>query len=64
MKRENKIIGTGLGFLEALQLLLIAFKFGGVGTIATWSWWKVLLPFEIGIILAILLVVFGVFVSK
>jgi len=31
----------GLSFIDALQLLFIAFKLAGI---ITWSWWIVLIP--------------------
>ena len=32
----------GITFIDGLQLLLIGLK---LGSIITWSWWQVLLPF-------------------
>ena len=46
-----------MGFVSVLQIVFITLKL--VGTIA-WSWWLVLLPFEIGAVLLIGLVCLAV----
>jgi len=47
-------MNKGLGFFPALQLVLITLKFCNV---INWSWFLVLLPIELGIILAILSII-------
>lgn len=53
---NNSTQTTGIGFFDALLLLLIALKFCGV---ITWPWWAVIgLPFSIlaGCVLASLVI--------
>lgn len=54
--------------LGILGLIFITLKLGGWGTVATWSWWLVLMPFWVPVVLVLIvaLVVFTVacFVSK
>lgn len=38
----------GIGFAGLLTILFIGLKLGGVGVVATWSWWWVLSPLWIG----------------
>lgn len=52
----NKTSNNGLGFGGALTLLFIALKLTGF---IDWSWWWVLSPIWIGLLIALL---FGVFV--
>lgn len=56
MNENNSAQTTGIGFFDALLLLLIALKFCGV---ITWPWWQVIaLPFAIlaGCVLASLVI--------
>lgn len=60
--------GSGIGLAGLLGLLFIGLKLGGVGVVATWSWFWVLSPFWISIafllaILAVSLLVLGVLSS-
>lgn len=50
----------GIGFAGLLTILFIGLKLGGVGAVATWSWWWVLSPLWIGLALW-LAVVFLIF---
>lgn len=43
----SSVTSSGIGFMGALQILLIGLKLGHV---IDWAWWKVLLPMEIDII--------------
>ena len=43
-----------MNFLNILQLMLIAFK---LTKVIDWSWWLVLLPFEISVSLYILMLI-------
>lgn len=43
----SSLTSSGIGFMGALQILLIGLKLGAV---IDWAWWKVLLPLEIDII--------------
>ena len=42
MNQSNTNTSEGITFIGGLQLLLIGLKHG---SIITWSWWQVLLPF-------------------
>ena len=42
MNQSNTNTSEGITFIGGLQLLLIGLK---LGSIITWSWWQVLLPF-------------------
>lgn len=44
---SSSLSSSGIGFMGALQILLIGLKLGHV---IDWAWWKVLLPLEIDII--------------
>jgi hypothetical protein len=47
MDNNNLPTSSGIGFMGALQVLLIGLK---LGHMIDWAWWKVLLPLEIDII--------------
>lgn len=59
-RRENNN-DVGMGFLGWLQLLLIALKLLGK---IDWSWWVVLLPFEIDVIAIIVALVITYFSGR
>lgn len=59
-RRENNN-DVGMGFLGWLQLLLIALKLLGK---IDWSWWVVLLPFEIDVIAIIVVLVITYFSGR
>ena len=44
MNNNNLPTSSGIGFMGALQVLLIGLK---LGSVIDWSWWKVLLPLEV-----------------
>lgn len=50
-------VGGGLGALGILGIIFVVMKVSGYGLVATWSWWLVLLPFYIGIPIALLIVI-------
>lgn len=45
----------GIGFIGALQLLFIGLKLGGV---ISWSWWLVMAPTLIWVLVVVLLLAF------
>lgn len=49
---DNKTSGGGIGFLGALTLLFIALKLMGY---ITWSWWWVLAPMWIPVVVIVVL---------
>ena len=63
MSQSSSSSGSGIGFGGALALLFIGLKLGGV---ITWSWWWVLSPLWIGLVIGlfILLVVIGIAAVK
>lgn len=46
---------SGIGFLDALLLIFIVLKLIGI---ITWSWWVVLIPLWIELILIIVTIIF------
>lgn len=50
---NNAGAASGIGFLDALLLIFIVLKLIGV---ITWSWWIVLIPLWIEIILVIIFI--------
>lgn len=48
---EKSSSNGGMGFVEGLQLLFIGFK---LANIINWSWWWVLSPIWIGIIVLLI----------
>lgn len=50
---NNAGAASGIGFLDALLLIFIVLKLIGV---ITWSWWVVLIPLWIEIILVIIFI--------
>lgn len=59
--RRNNNNDVGMGFLGWLQLLFIALKLLGK---IDWSWWAVLLPFEIDVIVIIVALVITYFSGR
>lgn len=59
MKKEEivKVSTGGIGLGSLLFLLFLGLKLGGVGAVATWSWWWVTAPLwgPIVVVLGILL---------
>jgi len=54
MSENNKnTTNGGLGFLSILTLMLIFLKLAEIGTVATWSWYWVLSPIWIPVVLAV-----------
>lgn len=52
MSAENKTTSRGIGFTSLLTLMLIAFKILGF---IDWSWWWVVSPLVIGLVLEVAL---------
>ncbi len=50
---NNAGAASGIGFLDALLLIFIVLKLIGI---ITWSWWVVLMPLWIEIILVIIFI--------
>lgn len=49
MKETSKTSG-GIGFCGLLAILFIALKLAEIGVVASWSWWWVLSPLWIPIV--------------
>jgi len=64
MSKSNSSSSSGIGFVGLLTILFITLKLIGVSQVATWSWWWVLSPVWITIVLVILIVVLAYWVSK
>lgn len=63
MNQSNTNTNTseGITFIGGLQLLLIGLK---LGSIITWSWWQVLLPFFVDQLTALIFVALTVWKSR
>jgi hypothetical protein len=48
-----------MGIFSILTIIFVVLKVLGVGLVATWSWWLVLLPALIGVGLYCLFIVFA-----
>lgn len=53
MMDDNK----GTSFLTVLQMIFLVLKLNGAGAIAAWSWWLVLTPLWIGIVVFLFLLI-------
>ena len=58
----------GGGIWGILFLIMFVMKTMGLGAVANWSWWLVLMPIwislGIGVILFIILVIYGIWLKK
>lgn len=61
MSQSNNTSSSGIGFTGLLTILFIGLKLTGY---IAWSWWWVLSPIWISILIFILVVAFAVWVSK
>ena len=61
MNQSNTNTSEGITFIGGLQLLLIGLK---LGSIITWSWWQVLLPFFVDQLAALIFVALTVWKSR
>ena len=61
MNQSNTNTSGGIAFIGGLQLLLIGLK---LGSIITWSWWQVLLPFFVDQLTALIFVALTVWKSR
>lgn len=57
--KENRKVG--LGFIDALTLIFITLKLIGI---IDWSWWWVLSPIWITLLIAIIIVIIVVIISE
>jgi len=48
---NQKTVSVSFPFFSLLALLFIGLKLGGVGAVATWSWWLVLSPLWVPILI-------------
>ncbi len=65
MNCPSNVTFCGTGFLGLLALLFIALKLIGIEPVASWSWWWVLAPIWIPIIIvAILVIIFSLINRK
>jgi hypothetical protein len=46
---NNKVIGTGLTFMQVLFLVFLILKLTETSVVATWSWWWITAPLWGGI---------------
>lgn len=60
MSTKSSSVNVGFPFLTVLGLIFITLKLAGIGVVATWSWWWVLSPFwmPLVIVLTVFLVIF------
>ena len=61
MKRENQVVVSGgINFFEALGLAFIVLKLCGV---IDWSWWWVLAPIWMPIVLVLVIIIIVVIIT-
>ena len=48
---NNKVIGTGLTFMQVLFLVFLVLKLTETSVVATWSWWWITAPLWGGVAL-------------
>jgi hypothetical protein len=48
---NNKVIGTGLTFMQVLFLVFLILKLTETSVVATWSWWWITAPLWGGVAL-------------
>lgn len=66
---NNKVIGTGLTFMQVLFLVFLILKLTGISVVATWSWWWVTAPlwggvalfFVIWVLIMVIMLIVGLF---
>lgn len=66
---NNKVIGTGLTFMQVLFLVFLILKLTGVSVVATWSWWWITAPlwggvalfFAIWVLIMVIMLIVGLF---
>lgn len=51
MSSNNKVIGTGLTFMQGLFLVFLVLKLTETSVVATWSWWWITAPLWGGVAL-------------
>lgn len=62
MKKEKvTYTSTGIGFCGALQVLLIGLKLCNV---IDWSWWFVLLPTMVDVVVTVAVILIAIFVIE
>ncbi len=64
MQPPQQVTFCGTGFLGLLALLFIALKLIGIEPVASWSWWFVLAPLWIPIVLVIIIVIIFTLMKK
>lgn len=61
MSKNNNTSGGGVGFLSLLQIAFIVLK---LARVIAWSWWWVLAPTWVGLLLFIITVILVVFTAS
>jgi hypothetical protein len=60
MSEEKATVNVGIGsWLGLLGIIFVLCKIFEIGTIATWSWWLVLLPFYVGLVIFLGIIAFA-----
>lgn len=55
-------MSTSFTILGILGLIFVTLKLAGIGVVAAWSWWLVLLPFYIAIVVFGAVFIVGAFI--
>ena len=58
---DNKNNGGGITFFGALQIVFIVLKLVGI---IKWSWWLVLIPLWIDLLLVAIMIVWFIWITK
>ena len=68
MSETKTVRSGGIGFCGLLAIVFIALKLAGIGAVATWSWWWVLSPLWIPVVLvlavAAIILILAMFVEQ
>lgn len=57
MSNKTTSVKAGFPFLTILGLIFITLKLADIGVVATWSWWWVLSPFWLPLLIAVGMIV-------
>lgn len=53
MATKSSSVNVSFPFLTTLGLIFVTLKLAGIGVVATWSWWWVLSPFWLPLVIVL-----------
>ena len=63
MANTSSSSSGGIGFCGLLTIVFITLKLAGIGAVAHWSWWWVLAPIWIPLLIAIPFIVIAIVIA-